>query len=126
MIAESMALNGVSWTARGVCAKKRAIKLTRVNKNPHTVSVQPMNGMMRQITTATHKNGYATPNIGTVKRLVKKDRRLSFEYIKAKNGKIAMVALVETASDSATNFGKIFLKKAVKNGLRSMIPMTQK
>ena len=58
--------------------------------------------------------------------LVKKDRRLSLEYIIAINGKIAMVALIETAKELAITFGNTWLNKFVRIGQKITMPITQK
>ena len=58
--------------------------------------------------------------------LVKKDKRFNSEYISAKNGKIPIVALIETAKDEAIILGNIFFRKLVNIGHNKTIPITQK
>ena len=108
--------NGFKDIKRFVCEKKVAISTIKENTYPQSVKRKLKNGMPKHNRTHTHRTGKIKENIGTKIRLAKRDRMLICEYMSAKNGKIKIWADMDMEKESATNFGKIFLKIVLKNG----------
>ena len=106
--------NGFKDIKRFVCEKKVAISTIKENTYPQSVKRKLKNGIPKHNRTHTHRTGKIKENIGTRIKLAKRDRMLICEYMSAKNGKIKTWADMDMEKESATNFGKIFLKVAPK------------
>ena len=108
--------NGFKEISRFVCEKKVAISTIKEKTYPQSVKRKLKNGMPKHNRTHTHRTGKIKENIGTKIKLAKRDKMLICEYMSAKNGKIKTWADMDMEKESATNFGKIFLKIVLKNG----------
>ena len=124
--AEAKMLNGLRLNLKPVCAKKFETSWIKSNEKLQIFSKNPINGKIAATKAKTNNSGYNTEKIGTTIKFAKTESKLSVEKIFAENGRIPIVAEIETAIDTAIGFGSAFPNHLLNTGAITKIETTQK